>query len=243
MDNATLAAGVMADTVWTVPLPADSPLLKLVPPDATAYLALNIQWQSLFTRFTALLDAALPDSSGQHTDQVITQFAAQQKINIQTDILAHLQPIVLIHDAPQHPLRLPLMVTAIAAAEPADQESVRASFNTLIAALSSDLDRKANPRQNSATASLPIPANADFTHLRLRTDKDDVTYLQFGLVGPGWTWTQNRLLLSWSPAAVAPTSPPPRRSRSTLSPPHFINHRASLSSLGLDIYDYQTIIL
>jgi hypothetical protein len=193
MDNATVSAGVLTDTSWTVALAADSPLLKLIPAQATAYLALQVKWQLLWTRFTALLDAVVPDASGKSTNQWIQDFAQQQGVDIQTDILAKLEPVVVVHDAPQHPLRLPLMVTAIAAANPADATGVKTAFGKLMTALAAELDRKAGASHE---------VGADFTHLRLRTDADGVMYVQFGLVGPAWTWIGNRLIFSWSPGAV-----------------------------------------
>jgi hypothetical protein len=193
MDNATVSGGVLSDVPWTVALGAASPLLKLVPAQATAYLALNVQWPALWTRLMALVDAVAPDDSGERADQSIQDFATKVGVDIRADILAKLQPIVVVHDAPQHPLRLPLMVTAVAAADPAQAEAVKTAFGKLMTGLAADLDRRAGASHE---------VGAEFTHFRLRTDADGVMYMQFGLVGPAWTWVGNKLVFSWSPGAV-----------------------------------------
>jgi hypothetical protein len=63
-------------------------------------------------------------------------------------------------------------------------------------------------RSNRRTwSSAAEESSGNFTRLRLRTDPDGTTYLQFGLVGPGWGWVQNRLVVSWSPGAVRLNKP------------------------------------
>jgi len=209
LDTGCDTNGVVTDVPWTVPLSsANAGLLKLIPPEANAYLALNVQWPALYDHTIALLAAILPATSDGPLDQDIADFARLENVNIQEDILAHLEPIVLVHDWPQHPLRLPLMVTVLAAADPAHQEDVRKALDTLLSEATNSLNRRAARQHVADGAAAPISADADFTHLRLRTtDKDGITYLQFGLVGPGWTWVQNRFVFSWSPAAVRANVP------------------------------------
>jgi hypothetical protein len=209
LGTATFEHGQMTQTPWTVPLPANSPLLKAVPDEATAYLVLKIDWPALYARMLALSDAILTDPTDQPVEKIITDLAKRNGIDIQKDILDHLQPLVLIHDFPQHPLHLPLMVTALSAAEAGTDEKVRAALTKLTAAIASRLDAKAAPKVAVETGGTP-PADepaGDFTRLRLRTDPDGTTYLQFGLVGPAWSWVQNRLVVSWSPGAVRLNKP------------------------------------
>jgi hypothetical protein len=209
LDTGCVSNGTVTDIPWTVPLSSTSPaLLKLIPPEANAYLALNVRWPALYDHTIALLDAILPPTSDGPIDQDIADFARRENVNIQTDILAHLEPIVLVHDSPQHPLKLPLMVTVLAAADPAHQEDVRKALDTLLSAAADSLNRRAGRQHAADNSAAPVSADDDFTHLRLRTtDKDDIRYLQFGLVGPGWTWVRNRFVFSWSPAAVRANIP------------------------------------
>ncbi|MGN6370794.1 MAG: hypothetical protein ACTHN5_21275 [Phycisphaerae bacterium] len=197
LDNATLANGSTTDTAWTVPVtPA---LQKLIPPEATAYLALKLDWPALFTRTLTLLDAIVPDNK-MNLSQMLAKEEAHRNVNIERDILPYLEPIVLIHDAPPHPLRLPLMVTVVGAAQRDHAADVKTSLNTLLGVADKLLGQRSAAHAPAANPDLP-----DLTHLRIRADKDDVTYLQFGLVGPAWTWggrSQNLFVFSWSPAAV-----------------------------------------
>jgi len=194
MDNGSITNGVTTDTPWTVPL-TNPALLKLIPPEATAYLAVKIDWPALYSRVLVLLDAIVP--SGRLTvSQMLAHEEARHHVSLERDVIPYLQPIVIIHDAPQHPLRLPLMVTIVGAAQPEHADDVRKAIATMIGSAAPVLDRRASshgPEQFDAP---------NLTHLRVRTDQDDVTYLQFGLVGPAWTWVQNRFVFSWSPAAV-----------------------------------------
>ncbi len=194
LDNAIQTNGTTSDTPWTV---AVSPgLQKLIPPEASAYLALKLDWAGLFTRTLALLDAIVPDNH-MTLSQMLAKEEAHRHVNVERDILPYLEPIVLIHDAPEHPLRLPLMVTIVGAAQPEHAADVKAHLNTLLGLADKMLDYRAAAHGPAANPEMP-----DLTHLRIRSDKDDITYLQFGLVGPAWTWSQNDFLLSWSPAAV-----------------------------------------
>ena len=194
LDNATQTNGTTTDSPWTVPV---SPALqKLIPPEASAYLALKLDWPALFTRTLTLLDAIVPDNK-MTLSQMLAKEEARRHVKIERDILPFLEPIILIHDAPQHPLRLPLMVTIIGGAQPDHAVDVKTSLNTLLGVADKLLDQRSNAHASAGNPEMP-----DLTHLRIRTDKDDVTYVQFGLVGPGWTWAQNHFIFSWSPAAV-----------------------------------------
>ncbi len=46
------------------------------------------------------------------------------------------------------------------------------------------------------------PTPGRWAHPQIRRDKDDVTYLQYGLAGPAWLWVDRRFVFSWSPHAT-----------------------------------------
>lgn len=189
-------AGSVSITPWTVPVGADAAILKALPREATAYLVIRVDWVSFYTRVMALCDAILTDPTDEPTEAVVASHARRQGIDVRKDILERLQPLVLVHDHPQHPLRLPLMVTALAAAQTGSEEKVKTALSRLTAETAAALDAKERPAVEGEEA------QGQFTRLRLRTDADGTSYLQFGLVGPAWGWVQNRLVFSWSPGAV-----------------------------------------
>jgi hypothetical protein len=185
LDRALVTAGQMRLAPWTEELPADSPLAKAVPAEATAYLALHMDWEKLYERVTAICDAVLTSKGDEPIDKQVTEFARRQGVDVRRDILRRLSPIVLVHDWPEHPLKLPFMVTALGGADPASKDAIRKLLN----AASAELEAKLTKKKARG-------------HFRLRTDKDGVMYMQFGLVGPAWAWSENRWVFSWSPAAV-----------------------------------------
>ncbi len=124
-------------------MPVSPALQKLIPPEASAYLALKLDWPALFTRTLALLDAIVPDNK-MTLSQMLAKEEARRHVKIERDILPFLEPIILIHDAPQHPLRLPLMVTIIGAAQPDHAADVKTSLNTLLGVADKVLDQRSN---------------------------------------------------------------------------------------------------
>lgn len=187
MDFGVVRGGTIKATPWTVALPADSPLVKIVPPGATSYLALDVDWPGLYARVTALLDAILTEEGELPVDAKVKKFAARHGVDLQKDVLSKAEHIVLVHDFPQHPLGIPLMVTAIASADGGGVAAGTLAHKQLDKLLA------------DAQGALDKHPGGTF---RLRSDKDGIMYMQFGLVGPAWGWAGNRLVWSWSPAAV-----------------------------------------
>jgi hypothetical protein len=200
--------GGFSMTRWTADLPVGAALRKAVPADAGAWLVLNLRWEDLYRRAMAVGDAVLTDPGDLPVEKRIDAFAAQLGVDIHKDLLDRLQPLVLVHDWPGHPLHLPLMATFVGAVEPGRQAEARSATARLTAAAAAAQDGKASAAlAPEAEGALPAGHAAealpgDFTRLRIRTDKDGIAYLQFGLAGPAWGWFDNRLVVSWSPAAV-----------------------------------------
>ncbi len=187
MDFGVVRNGAVKVTPWTVQLKPDSPLLKLVPAGAKSYLVLDVDWPGLYTRITALLDAVLTDEGEAPVDEKVRRFATRLRVDLQKDVLNRAAPLVLVHDYPQYPLGIPLMVTVIASADGAGRAAgdvAHADLDKLLADAQAALDKR--------------PSGT----FQLRTDRDGIMYMQFGLVGPAWGWAGNRLVWSWSPQAV-----------------------------------------
>ncbi len=153
--------------------------------EASAYVALRVQWGTLWTRVVALLDAMITEKGHEGLQQVLERFAGGKGVDIQKDLLGNLEPMVLVHDAPRHPLRLPLMVTVEGGAKSGREAGVKRALQTLVDAAGEALDKKGGKGV-----------------LRIRTAADGVSYLQYGIVGQAWGWVGDEWVFSWSPGAV-----------------------------------------
>jgi hypothetical protein len=201
--SAVATSGKMTPTPWTVALPSSAPLLKAVPDEATAYVVLKVDWPQVYHRVMAVADTLKNDSGNESLEAYVARLAQQRGVDVRKDILDRLQPLVLVHDVPQHPLHLPLMVTVLSAAEPGSEDKVKSALGKLTDAVAARLDAKASGGTpvESDPAVTPAPKLSSL-RVRLRTDTDGIRYLQLGLVGPAWGWVENRLVFSWSPGAV-----------------------------------------
>ncbi len=173
---------------WTVSLPGAAPLLRALPEDATAYAVFNVQWALLYQRTMAIADATFIDPGEPPVETQAADLAQKAGVDIRADILDRLQPYVLVHDSPRHPLDVPLMVTTLAAARPGSETKVRTALAGLTDTIAKAVDAHKAP-------------------VRVRTDSDGVSFLQFGLVGPAWGWIDDALATSWSPGALKMNRP------------------------------------
>jgi hypothetical protein len=183
IDHASIAPGRTTVEPWTVPVNGE--LLKGVPKEATAYLAIKMDWEKFFDRVSGVCDVVLKTSADDPIAKQAETFAARQGVELRKDILRKLSPVVLVHDSPAHPLKLPLMVTAVGAGEPGIDKTIAKVLSPATAMLDATATKK-----------------SAWVRFRLRNEKDNITFMQFGLVGPAWTWSDNKWLFSWSPAAV-----------------------------------------
>jgi len=180
--------GGVAVTPWTVSLPPGAALLRALPEDATAYAVFNVQWTPLYQRAMAALDAAFIDPGDEPLETQAAALAQKAGVDLGADILERLEPYVLVHDSPRHPLGIPLMVTTLAAARPGGEAKVRSALARITDVVAQDIDAHGRP-------------------VRVRTDSDGVSYVQFGLVGPAWGWIDDALVTSWSPGALRMNRP------------------------------------
>ncbi len=110
---------------------------------------------------------------------------AELGIHAETDILDHLGRHAILHNFPQHPLRLPVFVTIMIEIENSP-DTVRTA-----------LDRLLRRAQEYLTSPSEQPGL-----LRLNRDADGVWYLQYGIYGPALVVTDRWIVLSYSPQAV-----------------------------------------
>jgi hypothetical protein len=200
---ATLEGKSLTLTPWTAHLPADAPLRKMVPDDATFFMIFNFDWQALYVRIVNVSDIAAEE----HEDKGIKDALRQYGVDVKDDIVDGLSPLVLVHDSPRHPLRLPGMMTVIAAAKPGAAQRVQMAANNLIGQATRVLDHRAgvdgDPWRNDDQGDAPSARRpGKWAHLQIRRDPDGVSYFQYGLAGPAWEWLDRRFVFSWSPTAV-----------------------------------------
>lgn len=191
-------------TPWTHDLPAGAPLLKLVPDDASLYTVLRMDWPRFYSRIADLTDVIEErgaDRAGVVED--VRKIKNETGVDVQQDLVEGLGDLVLIHDAPRHPLGLPMMVTVVAAARPGHEEAVGSAIEKLLSRAAAVLDRRAT---NSVLAQ-PLNGAAggeedSWTDVRIRHNARGISYLQFGLAGPAWVWDAPCFIGSWSPGAL-----------------------------------------
>jgi len=209
LDLLTQSAGASSYSPWTINLAEGASLAKLVPPEARYYIVFDMNWPRFYDRIVGLLDAVMghgevtkigPADAGVRS--AIAAFPKLYSVDLQRDIVAHLSPRVLVHDAPQHPLHLPLMVTVVAAAEPGHEVAVSAAMEKLVARGAETLERRAAAPTTSTAPPNDADPWAQWTQVRLRKDKTGVWFIQYVLAGPAWKWVDRRFIYSWGPMAV-----------------------------------------
>ena len=152
--NATVAKDALAIVPWTAELPAAAPLRQLVPAEASFYAIFNVDWNAVYDLVVNVVDVAAENHKDEGLQSAVEQFEQLYGVNVRKDIAEGLSPLVLIDDAPRHPLRLPGMVTLIAAAKPDRRQQVRSAVDKLIALAARVLDGRAG----AADAGAPAPA-------------------------------------------------------------------------------------
>lgn len=204
IDAATIEDGQMTTTPWTLTPDESSRQTRLVPPEAQYYMVLDMNWPVVYERLVTSLDLITGDKRPL-ADQV-RLFPKLYKVDLQQDILEKLARPVLIHDAPQHPLRLPLMITGVVAAKQGKETEVQSAMDVLIKRGQATLDERAGITPATAapgdTATVVQSDVRTFLSPLIRTSPEGITHIRFGLLGPGWIWQDRRLVFSWSPAAV-----------------------------------------
>jgi hypothetical protein len=166
---------------------------RLVPP-AAQYGVFDLPVERFLPRLGNGLLATQGDTTRQRVLEIWNEIAAARGLDVDTDLLAHLGPHVVVHNHPPHPLRLPIAVTAVIEIR-SDPAAVRATVDGLSAGWQARL------AQVVADGGRP-PCTIG--------REDGVWFVRFGvggpswlgLAGPAWTCTDRYLILSWSPWAL-----------------------------------------
>lgn len=122
-------------------------------------------------------------------EKLYAEIQARYKFDAKRDLLDQLGNTLVLHNYPQHPLRLPLAFTTLIEIR-GDAKLVRSTVDTVCQGWKEGIDAAAesNPELRSAV---------------LERDDDGVWSFQFAVVsGLAWKVTDKYLVVSWSPTAV-----------------------------------------
>lgn len=162
-------------------------LLATIPAEAR-YAIYDVAPADFFPRLLNSIVATRGASTRAAMREFWSGLESQQQINCRRDILDNLGPHIVMHNAPPHPLHIPLAMTMLYEIK-SNPGRVRDTIEKLSQGLQAALQRAAEAQDNPAA-------------LAIRRSSDGVWYLQFGLTGPAWTVTDKFIITSWSPVAL-----------------------------------------
>ena len=164
----------------------------VIPDEATWYIVLDVEPRALINTVSkAYLSTKSPDAE-RKSREFWERLQERADVSIDVDILAHLREPIVIHDYPQHALRLPFAWTRVIPLD--DAAAVRRNLDRVLDAARVELAKEAS--------------------IQLRRDADGVWYLYFGIAGPAVAVADDRLIISFSPDAVRKNIDSLARSRS-----------------------------
>jgi hypothetical protein len=165
----------------------DPHILAPIPADARYAIyriALPQYMPKLFAGYYATRDEKDRLAAQQYWERI----QAEAGFDGQKDILDHLGDTIILHNEPQHPLRLPLAFTSLIELR-GDTKVFRERVERVLTGWQKYLEES------------EAGDDAGWTHLE--RDDDGVWYLQYGpIAGLAWTFTDRYIVTSWSPAAL-----------------------------------------
>jgi hypothetical protein len=168
---------------------------RLIPGAATEYTLFRCGLDDVLIRATNAYLASRRQEVRDILRSHWTAFETKAGISIQRDLFNQLGEIILIHDDPPHPLKLPLLSTVVIpiAGEPATVD------RTLAALLDQTNRWQSNRGLHNANAD-PGDNVPTFAPQFTKAD-DNVWYLSFGFAGPAITVADRFIIISHSPLA------------------------------------------
>lgn len=161
---------------------------RLIPDAATEYTLFRCGLDDVLKRAASAYVASRRQEVRESMRLHWTAFETESGISLEQDLFNHLDDIILVHNDPPHPLRLPLLSTIVIpiVGDPAMVD------RTLIALFKRSNRWLKNAFDNNDAKSF-IP---QFTR-----DHDNVWYLSFGFAGPAITVADHYIVISHSPLA------------------------------------------
>jgi hypothetical protein len=171
---------------------ADPALRPLVPAEATAYACIPHRPAELIERAaSAWLASRRPDARTAITN-AFRQFEREAGVDVRADLLDQLGSVVLIHNFPAHPARLPLANTILVEVA-GSTDRVRTSLDKLLLQCALWLRPTPNDASNERTP---------FWSPRLERLDDGVWTLRAGLYGPAIVVHDGWIVIGYAPSAV-----------------------------------------
>lgn len=162
-------------------------LLATIPPEAR-YAIYDIPTQRMLPRlFRGLIAMQGPEAKA-NIERIWAEIQAEYEFNVERDLLPNLGNHVVLHNAPPHPLRIPLAMTTLTEIRQ-HPDRVQKTIEAFCTAWRDKLDE--------------VIERGGAPPFTLRRDDDGVWSMRFGpIAGPAWTVTDRFLITSWSPLAL-----------------------------------------
>jgi len=174
--------------LYANPRTRDQRLLQTVP-DESRYAVYTLQVSSFLPRLISSYYSTRGEDDQRIAVQLWNQIQADLGIDVERDALSHLGEHIVLHNYPQHPLRLPLAFTSLIEIRD-EPKKVRETLETLLRAWQEGIEKADDE------SGVPNPT-------QLFRDDDGVWFFQFGPVaGLAWTFTDTFIVTSWSPMAL-----------------------------------------
>lgn len=172
------------------PLADDDPIAPLIPDQARTFAIIEQAPAKLIRQLRDAILAARSPGSRDALQSGWARFATDADLDIERDLLDPLGEQLIIHNYPQHPLHIPLMVTLLVPIT-GSADNVRLALDKTLGQFAKWLsaDARGQPQSN------PLAPRLD------RTD-DAIWYIQAGFIGPALTVHDQLLIVSFSPVAV-----------------------------------------
>ncbi|GJM25411.1 MAG: hypothetical protein DHS20C16_18260 [Phycisphaerae bacterium] len=163
---------------------------KLIPDAATEYTLFRCGLDDVLNSATNAYLASRRHEFRNNLKSHWANFEKESGISVQRDILDQLDDVILIHNDPPHPLKLPLLSTIVIpiAGDPA-------TVDKSLAALIDQTNRWMGHANTNASDDTRKFAP------RFTKDDDGVWYLSFGFAGPAITVADRFVIISHSPLA------------------------------------------
>ncbi len=169
---------------------------KLIPSQASGYAIFNTDAAALLRRVRSCFLAAQRSEKRLKLMKGWEKLTRARKIDFERDVLGQLGDHIIIHNYPEHPLRLSLMWTVLIEIK-GDSRKVQRAVHEMLHYCSLRLDIAA--ARKDAPVISPV----------LRRSSDGIWYLQYGIYGPAVAVTDGWLIISYSPEALRANLRPP----------------------------------
>ncbi len=158
-------------------------------PERARYAVFRVNVADVIRRVVASYYAMQGEEDLRAAERTWKDVQKKLGFDAQEQLLSRLGDTLILHNVPAHPLRIPLMFTALYEIDRDGRETAEGLERVCAAWLDA-------LREHAATAGNPEPTI-------LQRDEDGVWYLQLGPVaGLAWTFTDRYLVTSWSPTAL-----------------------------------------